>query len=447
PSLPGEDWVRYVDLHYVAQSDSIRTNPKTVLYCPDVLDDVEALNLWTRIYDREQEKAWAQLGIRDEAPPRVTISENHWKDFSFEHSYDETLAVGAEFGVDNMFIDPIWEHGEALRQTINDLVPPDRQQGTLLDKLERLNMCCTLDFEVAEILGGEAGLKRLCDKAAAEGIQVISWMATHYHPHSMVLQDKALGHGKGGVVACKESGRHPDTGYPSACWTANLNAPVYERIREQVLGVCERTGLSGFLWDSYSNLGWWQVDYSDGSMRPQWDRMAQLYADLANKGLYIQPEAVVSFSNHSCCGLHGGNVYAGDLLGYSYNTVIGLHYDGRQITDDILKGDAPIDEFFRCYAHKRAVGIHFQRVPREEWDADAARAIKDTIAMYKAARPFMHRRTVLHDDRGVLWEGKDGERILWTFREQPAEEAATDLLSGEAAADSGLAKYRVYRLG
>ncbi|MCX5658686.1 MAG: hypothetical protein NTW19_03060 [Planctomycetota bacterium] len=423
-SKPGEDWLRVIDLHGFEQSTSVRTNPKTILFTPDKLDDVDAMNLWTRVYDQEHAKACKQFGVRTQAPPSVTFGENVWQNFRFESTYENVVNTAAEFAADYAFIDPVWEHGEALRKTVHDLVGKEKFKGTALEKYAFANMCCTFDFEVAETHGGEAELKKLVDRAAAKGVKVISWMAIHYHPHTKLAEAPALKHGKSGIFAAKESGHHPDTGYAGHCWTANLNGPIAKKIRDQVLGVCERTGLAGFLWDSFSNLGWWQVDYSDGSMRPQFDHMAALFADLVNAGLYIQPEAVVSFSNASCCGLHGGNVYAGELMGYSYNTVISLHYTdpvdnvGGDQLSRVLTGERPIELLFECLAHKRVPGFEFHRVPRETWKAERAAEIKALVQAYKRVRGWMDRRTVLKGGAGVRWDSDAGPSVFYSFKKQ-----------------------------
>lgn len=459
-SNAGEDAIRFNDFHWFEQSGKVATNPKTILYCPDRLDHTAALNLWTALQDRDQEMARRQFGIPEEEPPRLTLSQNTWRGFHFDTTYDRVLEIAAEFGMDQIFVDVCWEHGQALKETLAKEVPPEKQRGTIFEKYNHRNMCCVLDFKVAEVHGGEAALKRLCDRSAAKGLKVISWMAAHVHPHSVIvdgpqcLEEGTSGvptsakfkHGANGAIAAMESGRHPWTGYPNSCWTLNLNSPVYKYLRDCILGVCERTGLNGFLWDSYSNLGWWQVDYSDGSMKPQFDRMAGLYAEMVRRGLYVQPEAIVAFSSHSCCGLHGGNVYVGDLLGYSYDTTISLHHTEYEDAA-ILRGQAPVEELFRCLAHRRAPAMSFHNVPRSEWNAAAAAAMKDYFAMYKAARGGMKRRTVLPDGAGVLWEGSDGSRWLWSFKEQTwSGGAATDVLTGETPAAGKLTAHRVYQL-
>ncbi len=459
-SNAGEDAIRCNDFHWFENSGQVATNPKTILHSTDQLDHTDALNLWTALQDRDREIGRRQFGIAAEEPPRLTESENVWRGYHFDTTYEPTLAVAAEFGMDQIFVDVCWEQGQALKESFDALLPPDRQRGTIFAKYQPRNMCCVLDFAVAEAHGGEAALKRLCERAASQGLKVISWMAAHVHPHSIIVDgrqcledaDNALplsqkfAHGKNGAIAAMESGRHPSTGYPNSCWTLNLNSPVYRYFADSILGVCQRTGLDGFLWDSFSNLGWWQVDYADGSMRPQFDKMAELYAELTRTGLYVQPEAIVSFSSHSCCGLHGGDVYAGDLLGYSYDTVISLHRTDADETA-ILRGQAPVDRLFRCLAHRRVPGMSLHQVPRAEWQPAAVAAIKEYFAAYKLARKSMRQRTVLKDDRGVLWQGADGERLLWSFQAQEwPDDQPVDLLDGRPVPGGRLAPWRVYRL-
>ena len=456
-TTPGEDWLRIVDAHYVTNSTHVTTNAKTILHCPDVLDDVDALNLWTRVHDREKDKWLQQYGMRDEGPPQIVFSLNTWKDFDFATTYQELVDQAAHFGADIAFIDPCWENGESVRRTLEAELSEEARTETVLAKLHQQNMCCTVDFEVSAISGGEAGLRQLCADAAAKGVRVISWMSTHYTPRSILREDKHLGHGLGGIFACGPSGRHPDTGYPGECWTVNMNAPVYDKIRKQVLGVCDRTGLHGYLWDSYCNLGWWQLDYSAGDMRPQFDKMCQLYADIINAGHYIKPEALVSFSNNSCVGLHGGNIYRDDLLGYSYNTVIGLTYkadgDEESTSQDqkIIRGELPIDLLFQSIAHRRVPGCSIWQVPADARDADAEAAIIELFRVYREQRDRMHTRTVLKDDRGVRWDSADGGDpvLFFSFRSQssPIPGPVQDAASGDPIAPTQLQPNRVYRIG
>lgn len=436
----GDDCLRVLDMHLFTQANKVVTNPKTILHGPDRLDDVDALNFWTRLQDRDLERGQAQFGIPKEEPPAITFSHNVWMNVNFDTTYEDVIAVASEFGGDYVFIDVVFEQQQAFKEYLLKEIPEERRKGTIFEKFNQQNMCVVLDWQVNEVWGGEAGLKRLCDRAAAKGVKILSWMSTHGSPNSYLIDvnhplTKTMARGGNGVFAARESGRHPDTGYPASCWTFNLNTPVMEWLRDQLLGVCRRTGLAGFLWDSFSNLGWWQVDYSQGDLRPQFDRMARLYADLARAGLYLQPEALVGFSNHSCCGLHGGNIYAGDLLGYSYNTVIALWFNEGEGADAfhenrILRGQAPVDVLFQCIAHKRIPALSFHLVPRAEWHPPSVAEIKRVLAIYRTHRHRMIRRTVLKDGLGVRWDGGD-RALLFAFKAAPAPAGARDATSGE----------------
>lgn len=453
-SNAGEDSLRVLDMHLFTQANKVKTNPKTVLHCPARLDDVDALNLWTRLQDRELERNQAQFGIPQEDPPALTFAHNVWRDINFDTTYEDVIDVAAEFGGDYVFIDVVFEQEEAYSEQLNKLIPLEQQKGTILEKRWQQNMCCILDWKVNDVWGGEDALKRLCDRAQDKGVKILSWMSTHASPNSFLNDtnnplSKELGRGAAGVFAGRESGRHPDTGYPASCWSFNLNTPVMEWLRDRLLGVCARTGLAGYLWDSVSNLGWWQLDYSQGDMRPQFDRFAQLYAELAKAGLYLKPEGLLSFSNHSCCGLHGGNVYAGDLLGYSYNTGIALWFNdsgdshATNYENRILCGEEPIDMLFQCIAHKRVPVLNFHLVPRIEWHAPSVAVIKELLALYKAQRHRMIRRTVLKEGIGVRWDGGDNS-LLFAFREGPAEHGTVDAVTGESA--TAVRANRVYLL-
>ncbi|NWF65667.1 MAG: hypothetical protein HXY38_15335 [Chloroflexi bacterium] len=419
----GEDWLRVLDLHAFEQTTRFRTNPKTILWSPDQLTDVDALNLWTRVQDQEQAKAIRQFDLPPEPAPPVILAHNAWVNVRFDSTYERVLEVAGEFGADAVFIDSVWENQQTLREIIEAKLSPAERRGTVLEKINYLNMCCTLDYEVAQLYGGEAGLKALCDRAAARGLKVFSWIGAHYSPNTyLAAQARTLGAGQAGIFAAKESGRHPDTGYPAACWPINLHAPIAGKFQQQILGACARTGLAGFVWDSFANLGWWQVDYSTGSMRPQFDRLAELYGAFTRAGLTVLPEALVTFSNHSMMGMVGGNVYDGDQLGYSYNLATSLcvgDFKPENLLElAMLRGDQPVDLLFQCLAHRRAPILHFHLLPRDRWSATAAAEIRRVLAEYRRYRPQMQRRTVLPDDMGVLWESDDQSALFCSFRPQ-----------------------------
>lgn len=451
-STQREDWLRCLDMHCFSQSTMVRTNPKTVLYSPDQLDDVEALNLWTRIHDQERDKARKQFGLQEEEPPLINFHTDVWVGQDFATSYEHMLDVAEEFHGDICFIDPVWEHGEAFDRELRALVPAKEWDNTIFAKHAYQNMCCTYDFEVAKVAGGEEGLKALCGRASAKGMRIMSWMSTHFNSQRNRALNGEMGQGFGGlgVFAARESGCHPDTGYPAECWPMNLNSPITEHLKTQIIGVCQRTGLAGFLWDSFSNMGWWQVDYGSGTMRPQCDKMAQLYTDLANAGLYMQPEALVAFSSHSSLGMAGGNYYPpGIMTGYSYDITTGMgsstpDVPGQCDEYDIITGNKPIDMLFQWVAHRHMPVVSFHLVPREQWDATNVAAVKGLFKVYKDYRHLMQRRIVLPDYVGVRWENGSDTQLLYCFADHQRPGIFTEAATGTPVPDGQLKANHVY---
>ena len=139
-------------------------------------------------------------------------------------------------------------------------------------------------------------------------------------------------------------------------------------------------------------------------------------------------------------------MYAGELLGYSYDTTIAF-WNTTLTGAKLLSGEVSAEPLFRCLAHRRLPSLGFHEVPRENWNDKAVAAIKEFFTLYKAARGGMQKRTVLPDDAGVLWEGADGQRLLWSFQVQDwSDGRAVDLLTGENALGNRLNASRVYQL-
>jgi len=433
-SNPEEDVLRVMDLHLFEQSLKVQTNPKTILFSPEEIDDVDAINLWTRVQDAESQKARQQFNLPEEAPPAIVVSKTAWSGVHFDTTYESMVEIAGEFGADYVFIDSVFEHQEAYRQALETAIPPERRDDPILKKFAHHNMCVTLDFEVAQAWGGEAGLRALCARAAQRGVKVLSWMASHLSPNSSLKNDRTLGGDN--LFAMKESGRHPDTGYASSCWTVNLHSPIGAKLREQLTSVCQRTGLAGYLWDSFSNLGWWQLDYGTGTMRPQFEQTMELYAALESEGLYLMPEALVQFSSHSCCGMHGGEIYSGELAPLAYNSNIPLfhsEFTGEESPEcHILKGSLDWQPLFEAISHRRIPNLAFDYLPREEWNPERHQQIREWLRVYKTCRTAMQRRTVLKDHLGVLWENDGPEAVFFAYQDQPADGPARDAATGEA---------------
>ncbi len=104
----------------------------------------------------------------------------------------------------------------------------------------------------------------------------------------------------------------------------------------------------------------------------------------------------------------------------------------------------PFYTLFRCIAHKRIPGLSFHNVPRDKWDPAVVARIKELFRVYQAQREQMQRRTVLKDDRGVLWESDDGASVFFSFQAQPLPVPGKAIDAGSGESVSEMQADRVY---
>ena len=442
-SARGEDWLRVLDMHIFNKGNHVQTNPKTVMFCPDALDDVAAANVWTRIYEQEKQRACNQIGIKDEVDLKVNFDHNVWVGYHFDTSYEEALAVAHEFHAEYLYIDPVWENEQTLQEELIRLAGSKEKLPKEYHNFHFANMCQTLNWEVSHLRGGEEALKRLCERARTLGIDILTWLGTSVSSRVSPDIHVRLGNKHNpGIFAVKESGTMAsgDSGYHVA-YPINLNTPYYSYMREKVMGMCARTGVKGFLWDSYSNLGWWHVDYASPGLEVQWEKMAEFYKDLANAGMYLRPEALVTFSNHSTLSMCGDYYQPGVEAAYGYQCCVCMLDNEER---DILCGRKPIDRLFEWFAHKHVPSLHFHMTPRSEWDAENVRQLKQLLKAYREVVRYMKRRTILPGFAAVQWENEEGVTIVYAIKELELEGRWISVYDGTTASGS-LQRNTVYR--
>ncbi|MDL5053515.1 hypothetical protein QQ056_08165 [Oscillatoria laete-virens NRMC-F 0139] len=441
----GEDWLRVLDMHVFDQTTHYRSNAKTILFCPDNLSPSETANVWTRVFDSEKERAWKSLGIKPEEEVKCVLHHNAWVGFHFDTTYEYPMQVAEEFGAEYIFIDPVWENEQSIQEELEKLGGGKENMPSEYKKFMYANICQTLDWDVARIRGGEERLKALVERARARGLKVTSWIGSSmssrvsYDTHSKYGRS---GQSNPGIFATKESGSYaaPDTGYLVAA-PVNYNTPYYQYMLEKIRGVAKRTGLAGFLWDSFSNLGWWHVDYASPGLEVQWHKHAEFYKTLANDGLYLMPEAIVQFSNHSNLGILGDYYFTSEEAAYGYQSSLPMTEKDQYA---ILKGERPVDAFFQWVAHKHISMIHFHHVPREEWNPENAGFLKKLLHLYRKHSCHMERRTILPDFKAVRWDNDEGVVLIFALEDTTIEGSWTNLFD-DSHSSGTLLKNRVYK--
>jgi len=106
-SIKGEDFLKVQDFHFFEQTNNFVSLAKTILHCSDTIDKIEALNVWTRCTDRESDMSRAQFGIEDDPMPRLVEAINIWVNYRFETTYEYSVDVSSELGLDHLFIDTV----------------------------------------------------------------------------------------------------------------------------------------------------------------------------------------------------------------------------------------------------------------------------------------------------------------------------------------------------
>jgi len=153
---------------------------------------------------------------------------------------------------------------------------------------------------------------------------------------------------------------------------------VFDYLRKQLLGVCQRTGLK-VISGQLQQPGWWQVDYSTvrcAAVR----RMAELYADLTTPGCTLPPRRLLPSQTHRAA-VCTRRCLRGDLLGFAYNTNVALAQaettqpDGSKVMVErenlIFRGLVPYEELFRSFATSESfVQLPFDP-PRDQWNLPA----------------------------------------------------------------------------
>jgi len=444
-SAKDEDSLRVLDMHVFDKTFHYRSNPKTILFAKENITPVSGANLWTEVFDSEKERYWEELGIEPEEDMKLVFHENKWVNFHFDTSYEYVMDVAEEFHAEYVFIDPVWQNEQSIQEELIEIAGGKENLPKEYHDYMFANMCQTLDWDVARIRGGEERLKALIERAKTKGLKIVTWLGgsmstrVSYDIHRKFARP---GQENPGIFATKESGSYAasDTGYLVAA-PINFNTPYYDYMVDKVRGVVERTGLAGFLWDSYSNLGWWHVDYSSPGLEVQYQRAAEFYKILANDGMYLMPEAIVQFSNHSNLGVLGDYYFTPEEAAYGYQS--GFYMNDKE-QHAIIRGEMPADMFFLRLAQKHVSPVGFHHVPREEWDEDNAQQIKQLFKAYKENVQYMKKRTILDDFKAVRWDNDQNIQVLYVLEECSHEGPWENLFTGETESGN-LSKNTVYR--
>lgn len=414
----GDSEIRHFDKHLFDQTNDARTVKKFIGVAHGVGSDNDQLNAWTRVFDADQDNVLGEFGMR-RTYPRSTLSYNFWVNFTVDSYRADLLPAAAALGFQQIFIDPFWE---------NDMTA--ERNGKLPTGMSG-NMCCPHEYEVAQVLGGIEGYRKLADDARTLGVEVISWVGSHQSILSPYLR-------KHGTQIIKQAdGRHYyGSGYD---WIngMDLASPFGAMFRDSVLGAVQATGVAGFLYDSFYNFGFMPINFftpdpadpenpHKGALKvhTMWRQLCEIMAAWQMAGIHMLIESLGPWGQpqHGVQGAY--NSPGSEALAYQCAVSVGYSViPTPETSSGKVRASGP-DFYYRFLANKAPLTLNLwtQNAAGEQVriDQSASPLVRQANLDYRAVLPLMHTRTLLPNDAGVLWQPATGkQRVLFSYNALP----------------------------
>ncbi|MEO6102125.1 MAG: hypothetical protein ABIP44_00610 [Pseudoxanthomonas sp.] len=394
---PGKAELKTFDKHIFDQGLRVSTVPKKILLNEEKKSEVDQQNLWTWIIQEVHDRARGEFGLKEEDfHPR--ISWNYWNNFTVDTYRKDLLPAAKAFGVRALFVDNL--NKSAMSEKCPN--PPHVQW----------NMCTGHEYEIAPTLGGEEKVKQFIDDCRAANVQVYSWTN---NCQGLASPINAAERDERGWFNKMEDSRTKYGGAYTNIFSA-LDFKKEESRRywvDSLIKIKEATGLNGWLFDSFYNLGFMPVNYANMQPTTMWKETLQAFKELQDNDIHFLIESFGPFGivQHGCPSTYNLKVIFACYkigLGNDYTTIP----SGETIA--IWPGE-DADNLYRAYAHTTDAGIAltWQGKSIHEMWGDAQRR---TLADYYDCYPDMYRRFIEEGDRGVLYHDRTGKKaILWNF--------------------------------
>jgi hypothetical protein len=473
----GSDVFVHMHEHCGDLSDVLASAPMEVLFAPGATKRVDRANVHGDMMDLVYDTLHADAGLHREYVPTYGQIEE-WTDADLELYRREGLPALAAAGV---------KHIELANHFQNNM-----------NTWGLSNMCCNVDFKVAESVG-EDKLRAFCADAAGRGIRVGMWGNTAIAVNTVQFarrmgQPKRIEHlpFEGSIMEALEKARRPfvintygaieSDHYTTSFCVLNLRDPV---VREYWLAawgrLCTETSVTGIFLDSSFNMS---SDKFDWRFNADPDGAAGATIDQTHLLGAMRPARTPPSSIETQYYAHLDLVRAMQRQGYVYCNedcgVFGLHRSGPSVAKRLdnlsmwrefvtlfdvrairKAGADPQDVFFQGLAYRMIWSLIWNVGRRElnfTWDdsSDDNRPSEWHLALYTAyndvEQHMKRRRTILPEMGGVLYS--DGpKQVHWSFAsgQFPLDRVleVRDVLSGEAWQTNVLEteRHRVYLIG
>jgi len=412
----GKAELKTFDKHVFDSATSYKTSPKKILLNSDKKTETQMRNLWTWMFDDIHNRARAEFGMKEMATvPR--LNENYWVKFTIDTYFRDLLPCAINLGFKEIFVD--------------NLNKSDMTEIT--GHYNGGNMCCGQEYETAPFLGGPEKLKIFIDRCKEHGIRTMSWTNNDQSHASPIFQKRRNHNDKTSWFVHMEDTRLSYGGaYTDGFAILDFkNKEPREYWVNCLKKIKKESGLDGYLFDSFYNLGFMPVNYADGRCSTQWREVLGAFKELQDAGIEFLIESFGPWGQpqHGC-----PRTYSLDRAWVVYKVPLGNDYTTvptGKTYDDPRQNEAA--NIYYALAHKVSVTASlFKEGKRLDtiWTDMHKQALRD----YHACMGDMHKRHLQEDGQSVLWHDKAGKRAtLWTFADQKAKlpGAVTDITTGE----------------
>jgi hypothetical protein len=396
----GKAELKTFDKHIFDQATTYKTSPKMILLNTAQKSDTAIRNVWTWVIDEVHDRARGEFGMK-EVPTIPRLSHNYWVKFTIDTYFRDLLPAAINLGFKELFID--------------NLNKSDMTAS--IGAANEGNMCSGREYETAPELGGPEKLKIFIDRCKQHGIRAFSWTNNdqsrmsplQFNPIEYTddawfvrMEDTRIRYGGAytdgfAILDFKREG-------PRNYWVDCLKK------------INQESGLNGYLFDSFYNLGFMPVNYQNGKCTTQWREICQAFKELQDGGVEFLIESFGPWGQpqHGC-----PRSYSIDRCWVVYKVGLGNDYTtiptGKTYEDPRANDAAAL---FYAMAHKTAVGAPLFKDGKrldEVWGDAHRKALAD----YHAVMNNMKLRYLQEDGLGILWHDKDGKTsTFWNFADR-----------------------------
>lgn len=411
---------------------TFETSPVEVFWIPGQLDRVGRANLYNDIREMVHEELHEQIGMKRERISTYGVIEE-WSEPDFDRYTSKGVPKLLEAGVKTIFIP---------NQCQNDM----NVWGVS-------NICCNVDFKIAEIVG-EDKLKKFCQAVKIGGAHVEMWgntaissLTERFRDHDGRPKGIQFLPEKGSIMEVIQKAKSPFVRNASNAIEADHYTPRFcaLNLRDQDIRTYwlkqwkyfhDEIGIEGIFLDSSFNMSSDKFHHAQFDESKSWGGATLDQKDVTGKFRpVVEPSKLIHTQYHAHLSLiaqmqKDGYHYCGEDMG-----VFGINRTGPDMIDRISSlplwadcycdfneatarkaGFEPMDIFFKGLAYRMMWKIY--------WDIKKDKLMLGTenpsafalLKVFNKVTDFMYNRNILSGEQGVVYQ-HENTSILWAFED------------------------------